>query len=42
MSRALHASPEELRAKGQFGRERVQQLHDATHNAQLIVDAISG
>jgi glycosyltransferase involved in cell wall biosynthesis len=42
MSRALHASSEELRAKGQVGRERVQRLHDAAHNAQLIVDAISG
>lgn len=42
MSRALHASAEELRAKGRVGRERVQRLHDASRNAQQIVAAISG
>jgi glycosyltransferase involved in cell wall biosynthesis len=41
MTAALHASPEELSAKGAVGSERVRRMHDARRNAELIVDAIA-
>ena len=41
MAEALHASADDLTAKGAAGRERVHRLHDAARNAELIVDAIS-
>jgi glycosyltransferase involved in cell wall biosynthesis len=41
MSAALHASPEELSAKGMIGRERVLRMHDADENARLLVEAIT-
>ena len=41
MTAALHASPEELAAKGAVGQERVKKLHDAARNAGLIADAIA-
>lgn len=40
MSAVLHASPEELRAKGAVGRERVRRLHDARKTAALTLNAI--
>lgn len=42
MTAALHASPEELAAKGAVGQERVKRLHDAARNAGLIAEAIAG
>jgi glycosyltransferase involved in cell wall biosynthesis len=41
MSAALHASSEELSAKGMIGRERVLRMHDADENARLLVEAIT-
>jgi colanic acid/amylovoran biosynthesis glycosyltransferase len=41
MSEALHASAEELDAKGAIGRERVRRLHDSRKNAALIAEAIT-
>jgi len=40
MTEALGAAPEDLRAMGAVGRERVHRMHDASRNAALIVDAI--
>ncbi|MFL6720875.1 MAG: glycosyltransferase [Sphingomonas sp.] len=40
MTEALHAGPEDLASRGATGRERVQRMHDATRNAQLVIDAI--
>jgi hypothetical protein len=42
MTAALHASPEELAAKGAVGQERVKRLHNAARNAGLIAEAIAG
>jgi glycosyltransferase involved in cell wall biosynthesis len=36
MKAALHASPDELAAKGAVGRERVHRMHNAGRNAALI------
>ena len=41
MTAALHASPEELDAKGRVGRERVRHRHDSRKNATLIAEAIT-
>jgi colanic acid/amylovoran biosynthesis glycosyltransferase len=40
MTAALHASIQELNAKGTNGRERVRRLHDSRKNAALIAEAI--
>lgn len=40
MSAALHCSPGELAAKGEIGRGRVRELHDAGRNAALLLEAI--
>jgi glycosyltransferase involved in cell wall biosynthesis len=40
MTAALHASPDELSAKGAIGRERVRRMHDARTTAALTVEAI--
>lgn len=40
MAAALHASPDELSAKGAIGRERVRHMHDARTTAALTVKAI--
>ena len=40
MTAALHASPEELSAKGAVGRRRVRRMHDARRNAAETLDAI--
>jgi len=40
MTAALHASPDELSAKGAVGRERVRRMHDARTTAALTVEAI--
>ena len=41
MKAALHASTDELAAKGKIGRERVRLMHDATRNASMLVEAIA-
>jgi glycosyltransferase involved in cell wall biosynthesis len=41
MSAALHASAEELSAKGAVGRERVLRMHDANRNAACLIQAIN-
>jgi glycosyltransferase involved in cell wall biosynthesis len=41
MTAALHASHENLAAKGAVGSERVRRMHDARRNAALIGDAIA-
>jgi len=41
MTAALHASADDLSAKGAAGRDRVLKLHDAGENARLLVDTIS-
>jgi colanic acid/amylovoran biosynthesis glycosyltransferase len=41
MTAALHASAEELDAKGAVGRERVRRLHDSSKNAALLAEAIT-
>ena len=41
MTHALHASADELAAKGAVGRDRVHRLHDANRNAASLVDAIA-
>jgi hypothetical protein len=40
MSAALHATADDLAAKGATGRERVKRLHDAERNAGSILEAI--
>jgi glycosyltransferase involved in cell wall biosynthesis len=40
MSAALHATADDLAAKGATGRERVKRLHDAERNAGSILKAI--
>jgi colanic acid/amylovoran biosynthesis glycosyltransferase len=40
MSAALHASAEELSAKGAVGRKRVLEMHDIDANARLLIDAV--
>jgi glycosyltransferase involved in cell wall biosynthesis len=42
MRAALHASPEELSAKGAVGRERVQRMHDVDKNAALLLERLAG
>jgi glycosyltransferase involved in cell wall biosynthesis len=39
MAAALHASPEDLFRKGEIGRQRVRQLHDAGRNGAMVVEA---
>jgi len=41
MAAALSSPPGKLSSKGAVGRERVHRMHDATQNAQLLVEAIS-
>ena len=40
MGKALRASPEDLSARGQAGRRRVRQMHDAARNAELLINTI--
>jgi glycosyltransferase involved in cell wall biosynthesis len=40
MTAALHASPDELSAKGAVGRERVRRMHDVRTTAALTMEAI--
>ena len=42
MRAALHASAQDLSAKGAVGRERVLAMHDVDANAALLVKAIAG
>ena len=42
MRAALHASAQDLSAKGAVGRERVLAMHDVDANAGLLVKAIAG
>ncbi|MFL6726584.1 MAG: glycosyltransferase [Sphingomicrobium sp.] len=41
MSQALTAAPEDLWKKGDEGRRRIHEKHDAAHNAQLLINAIA-
>ncbi|MBW0008051.1 MAG: glycosyltransferase [Sphingomonas sp.] len=41
MTAALHASADELHAKGAVGKERVQRLHDSGKNAIMVAQAIA-
>jgi colanic acid/amylovoran biosynthesis glycosyltransferase len=40
MSAALHASADELSAKGEVGRKRVLQMHDADRNAAMLLERL--
>jgi glycosyltransferase involved in cell wall biosynthesis len=40
MIAALHASPQELAAKGRIGHERVQKMHDSVKNAEHLLETI--
>ena len=42
MRAALHASSDELSAKGAVGRERVQRMHDVDKNAALLLERLAG
>jgi glycosyltransferase involved in cell wall biosynthesis len=42
MTAALHASEDELYAKGAVGHERVRRLHDSGRNAAFMAEAITG
>jgi glycosyltransferase involved in cell wall biosynthesis len=41
MMEALRATPQDLKAKGAVGRERVRTMHDARRNANGIIEAIA-
>ena len=41
LTEALRATPQDLRAKGAIGRERVRAMHDARRNAGGIIEAIA-
>ncbi len=41
MAAALHASAEELSARGAVGRERVLRMHDADRNAAVLLECIA-
>ena len=41
MRAALHASSDELSAKGAVGRDRVQRMHDVDLNAALLLERLA-